>query len=73
MRISIGVVPIKDSIVFCDLISLFLNYFIEMVMRGIRTGMVSKRELRNNFAKCIGEQEGHLIVFGQLSGDFYWQ
>lgn len=39
-------------------------------MGGIRTGMVSKRELRNNFAKCIGEQEGHLIVFGQLSGDF---
>jgi len=50
---------------------LFLNDFIGSLMRSLDIGAVSKRELLNNFAKCIGGQEAHLILSGQPSGDFF--
>ncbi|MED0416369.1 hypothetical protein RCU61_16810 [Escherichia marmotae] len=49
---------------------MFLNNFIGSLMGGLGTVMVNKRELLNNFAKCIGEQEAHLILSGQPSGNF---
>ncbi|HEI2546275.1 TPA: hypothetical protein SI553_001762 [Escherichia coli] len=61
----------KNRLAFCGFISLFLNDFIGGLMRSLDIGAVSKRELLNNFAKCIGGQEAHLILSGQPSGDFF--
>ncbi|EFB2825886.1 hypothetical protein [Escherichia sp. 93.0816] len=61
----------KNRLAFLGFISLFLNDFIGGLMRSLDIGAVSKRELLNNFAKCIGGQEAHLILSGQPSGDFF--
>lgn len=38
-------------------------------MQAIDSDTVNKRELLNNFAKCIGELEPHLVLSGQPPDD----
>ncbi|EFB3348294.1 hypothetical protein H0P11_10825 [Escherichia coli] len=61
----------KNRLALRGFILLFLNGFIGSLMKSLDIGAVSKRELLNNFAKCIGGQEAHLILSGQPSGDFF--